>query len=115
MPHPIHRIWPEFWSFGSGTQTSPLLVQPEQPRQNFIIGKRAATQIIAPAIGLRYRLIERLLRMGQPSRPRILEVGQRALGQFLGRCLSNRMRAGISIGVTDVSPSDCNSPKSDQT
>jgi predicted ATPase len=39
--------------------------------------------------------------MGQPSRPRIVEVGQRALGQLLGRCLANRLRVGISLGVSD--------------
>lgn len=48
------------------THPRPRLIQPEQPRQNFIVGQQPGTEIIPPPIGLHHRLIESTVGMVEP-------------------------------------------------
>jgi hypothetical protein len=58
--------------------------------KDFVVGDRPGAEVLAPAIGVGNRFIERAMRMVQPGRARIVEVGKGALGQFLGGIFFDR-------------------------
>jgi hypothetical protein len=43
----------------------PFLIKPEQVGQNFVVGQGAAAPIIAPAIGIGHRFIQRAVGVAQ--------------------------------------------------
>lgn len=62
-----------------------FLIQPKQPRQDFIVIQRTRAPVIAPAIGFGHRLIQRLMCMVEPGGAGVVEVGQGAFLQLLFR------------------------------
>jgi hypothetical protein len=58
-----------------------LQVQRQQSAQDFVIGHRR--HVVCPAVGRGHRGVERLVRLRQPGRALVVEVGERALGEIL--------------------------------
>ena len=73
----------------------PLLIEPKQAGQDFIVGHPRAP-VVAPAISVGHGLIEGLVRVIQPRRAGVVEVGQGALFQDRRRVGTDRQEA---IGV----------------
>ena len=57
-----------------------LVIERQQPRQNFVISHRGG--IVRPAVSRSHGGIQRSVRIRQPRRALIVEVGQRALFEF---------------------------------
>jgi hypothetical protein len=69
------------WARGDApaSASGPRLVEAEQAGKDFVVGERPGAEVLAPAIGVGNRFIDRVVRMGQPGRARIVEVGEGAL------------------------------------
>ncbi len=81
---------------GFGFSLCTILVQFEQAGKDFVVGQQACAPVVAPAVGLGHRFIERLVGVVQPCGAGVVEVGQGALFQD---CLAasgdmGRMRSG---------------------
>ena len=71
----------------------PAANSTQQPSQNLLIA-----QVVGPAVGGADRAIQRAMGGSQPGRPRIVEVGQRALLQ-LGFGQAGRVEPATKGGV----------------
>ena len=85
-------------NLGSGA----LLIEREQAGEDFVVGQHACAPVVAPAIGVGDSGIERGVGVAQPLRAGVVEVGQRALLQFL-RGLSVLGQDAVGIAGDDSS------------
>ena len=53
----------------------PLLIEPEQAGQDFIIFQQARAPIVAPAVGFGYGFVQGGVDVIQPCGPGIVEIG----------------------------------------
>ena len=74
-----------------------LPVQRQQPAQDLVVGHRR--RVVGPAVGGGHRGVERVVRLRQPGRALVVEVGQRALGELLLEAgLGRRCGRGTASG-----------------
>jgi hypothetical protein len=71
----------------------PSQIQRQQPRRDLLI-----RQILRPAVGGEDCRIQPAMRGGEPIRPRVVEVGERALLQFLFRQVG-RVEPGVALAL----------------
>ena len=77
--HGVGAVRGGLFSNGNDRRRS-LKVELQRARRNFLIGH--SRRAIVPAIGVGHRNVERLVRMREPSRTFVVEIGQSTLPDF---------------------------------